>query len=210
VTQTHAHTHIDPHLLCPWHPSNNLHTATHCNAQQEFLLSISLTHTHTHTLAASSRTTHYTCSNTHMCVHIFSRRVLSWLLIDRNMPKRNPSRGGGSCNQIMANLQRETYRAATHTRTNTHTLIYTHAHRHTHARGRDCREVIECPFGCQLCSTQVQSGEDAWNALNCRSFSATEPRFLGLFCRKRPIELRHVMGLRHSVVEYIRDSTHSR
>jgi len=37
----------------------------------------------------------------------------------------------------------------------------------------------------------LQGGENAQNALNCRSLSAKEPLITGLFCGKRPIQIRH-------------------
>ena len=37
----------------------------------------------------------------------------------------------------------------------------------------------------------VQGGEDSWDALSCRSFFAKEPVFIGLFCRKCTIKIRH-------------------
>ena len=38
------------------------------------------------------------------------------------------------------------------------------------------------------------------DALSCRSFSAKQPRIIGLFCGKWPIKIRHPMGLRHHVL----------
>ena len=49
---------------------------------------------------------------------------------------------------------------------------------------------------------QMYSTEDA---LSCRSIFAKEPLIIGLFWRKRPIKLRHSIGLRHSVTFQISD-----
>jgi len=45
----------------------------------------------------------------------------------------------------------------------------------------------------------IQGGEDPYGALRCRSFIAKEPQIIGLFCGKRPVKIRHPMGLRHPV-----------
>ena len=49
------------------------------------------------------------------------------------------------------------------------------------------------------CNT-LQGGEDPQDALSCRSFFAKEPLIIGLFCGKRPVKIRHSMGLRHPVM----------
>jgi len=46
---------------------------------------------------------------------------------------------------------------------------------------------------------QLQGGEDAWAALSCRSLFAKEPPVIGPFCGKRPIKIRHPVGVRHTV-----------
>ena len=46
---------------------------------------------------------------------------------------------------------------------------------------------------------QLQGGEDPQDAVNRRSFSAKNPLFIGRFCGKSPIKIRHPMGLRHPV-----------
>ena len=51
----------------------------------------------------------------------------------------------------------------------------------------------------QLCYDVLQSGEDPYDALSCRSFSAKEPLIIGLFCGEWPIKIRDPMGLRHPV-----------
>jgi len=45
----------------------------------------------------------------------------------------------------------------------------------------------------------IQDGEDAQDALSCRSLSTKEPLIVGLFCGKRPMKIRHLMHLRHPV-----------
>jgi len=45
----------------------------------------------------------------------------------------------------------------------------------------------------------VMGGGDSQDALSCRSFSAKEPPIIGLFCGKRPVMIRHPMGLCHPV-----------
>ena len=45
--------------------------------------------------------------------------------------------------------------------------------------------------------TWIPVGEDAWDASNCKSLSAKEPLIVGLFCGKRPMKMRHPMGLCH-------------
>ena len=45
----------------------------------------------------------------------------------------------------------------------------------------------------------IQDGEDAQDALSCRSLSTKEPLIVGLFCGKRPMKRRHLMHLRHPV-----------
>ena len=41
--------------------------------------------------------------------------------------------------------------------------------------------------------------KETWNAVTCRSIPEEEPIIVGLFCRKRPREIRHPMPLCHSV-----------
>jgi len=45
----------------------------------------------------------------------------------------------------------------------------------------------------------IQGGGDPQDAFSCRSFFAKEPLIIGLFYGKRPIKIRHPMGLRHPV-----------
>ena len=47
---------------------------------------------------------------------------------------------------------------------------------------------------------RMQGGEDAKDASTCRSLSANEPIITGLFCGKRPIQIRHRMPFCHPVV----------
>ena len=47
----------------------------------------------------------------------------------------------------------------------------------------------------------VQGGENSYDALICRSFFAKEPLITGLFCGKWPVQIWHLMGLRHPVGE---------
>jgi len=57
--------------------------------------------------------------------------------------------------------------------------------------------VCTVEFGvAEVSRPKVQVGEDALDVLSCRSFSAKETPITGLFCRKRPIKIRHSMGLR--------------
>jgi len=53
----------------------------------------------------------------------------------------------------------------------------------------------------------VKGGEDPEDALKCRSFSAKKPQIIGLFCGKRPMRIRHPMGLRHPVTSFKPDLT---
>jgi len=39
----------------------------------------------------------------------------------------------------------------------------------------------------------VESGQDAYDAFNCRSLSAKGPLVIGLFCGNRPTKIRHPM-----------------
>ena len=41
----------------------------------------------------------------------------------------------------------------------------------------------------------VQGGEDAEDALSCRSLFAKEPLIIGLFCGKQPMTMRHLTRL---------------
>ena len=45
----------------------------------------------------------------------------------------------------------------------------------------------------------LQCGEDAEDALSCRSLSAKEPSIVGLFYRIWPVKIRHPVHLRHPV-----------
>jgi len=45
----------------------------------------------------------------------------------------------------------------------------------------------------------IQGGEDAQDALSCRSLSAKKPLILRALVRKRPMKIRHPMTLRHPV-----------
>jgi len=58
--------------------------------------------------------------------------------------------------------------------------------------------LLSCHIKGTNCS-YAQGGEGASNALSCRSLFAKEPLILGLFCGKRPPEIRHPVGLRHPV-----------
>jgi len=49
-------------------------------------------------------------------------------------------------------------------------------------------------------TTRIQGGEDAQDALSCRSFFAREPLIIGLFCVNWPMKIRHPMTLRHPVL----------
>jgi len=48
---------------------------------------------------------------------------------------------------------------------------------HTYTSIHKSLEQIELP-------AKLQGGEDSWDALSCRSFSAKEPLIVGLFCGK--------------------------
>ena len=48
----------------------------------------------------------------------------------------------------------------------------------------------------QMLWFDVQGDEDVLNAVNCRSLSAKEPLFIGFFCGKWPIKIRHPIHLR--------------
>jgi len=43
---------------------------------------------------------------------------------------------------------------------------------------------------CHICMHETQDGEDAQDALSCRTLSAKEPLIVGLFCGKWPIKIR--------------------
>ena len=49
----------------------------------------------------------------------------------------------------------------------------------------------------------IEGGEDTQDAVTCRSFPGNEPRIIGLFCEKRPVELeirhRFLIEIRHPV-----------
>ena len=60
--------------------------------------------------------------------------------------------------------------------------------------GAFVKSEIKAPQG-------VQVGEDAQDAFSCRIFPAKEPLIIGLFCRKWPINIRHYMGLHHTVLD---------
>jgi len=66
----------------------------------------------------------------------------------------------------------------------------------THHRNRSCNWNTNCDL---KRVTYIQGGEDPLDALSCRSLFAKGPLIIGLFCRKRPIKIRHPMGLRHPV-----------
>jgi len=53
---------------------------------------------------------------------------------------------------------------------------------------------------------RYEGGVDAWNAWSCMSLSAKEPLIIGLFCRKRPTKIRHLILLRHPVWEWRRST----
>jgi len=54
-----------------------------------------------------------------------------------------------------------------------------------------------------ICWTlMIQDGEDAVDALRCRSLSAKEPLIVRLFCGKWPIKIRHPVRLRHPLYVY--------
>jgi len=50
-----------------------------------------------------------------------------------------------------------------------------------------------------LRSFLIPGGEDAQDALSCRSLSAKEPLIIGLFCRKEPTKIRHPTYLCHPI-----------
>jgi len=43
----------------------------------------------------------------------------------------------------------------------------------------------------QYVCIHIQGGEDQWDALRCRTFSAKEPLIIGLFCGNWPVKIRH-------------------
>jgi len=45
----------------------------------------------------------------------------------------------------------------------------------------------------------VGDGVDVQDAFSCRSLSTKETLIMGLFCRKRLKQIRHLVGLRHPV-----------
>jgi len=53
----------------------------------------------------------------------------------------------------------------------------------------------------------IQGGKYAQDALSCRSLSAKEPLIIRLCCGKWPIKIRHPMGLRHPVEEWMLEKT---
>jgi len=68
---------------------------------------------------------------------------------------------------------------------------------YVHVILRACQQVCACAHVyLPHCVAAVQGGEDAWDALNCRSLSAKEPIILGLFCGQWRIKIRHSMHIR--------------
>ena len=62
--------------------------------------------------------------------------------------------------------------------------------------------VVKCaviPVAMCVVMWEWQGSEDSQDALSCRLFSAKEPLILGLFYGKRPVKIRHFMGLRHPI-----------
>ena len=57
------------------------------------------------------------------------------------------------------------------------------------------------PLYMQYYHISLQSGEDSYDALICRSFLVKEPLITGLFCGKWSVNIWHLMGLRHPVGE---------
>jgi len=68
----------------------------------------------------------------------------------------------------------------------THTQTHTQTHKLTRTRAHSTSQ-----------RSTVQGGEDPQDTSSCRSFSAKEPLFIGLFCGKRHIKIRHPRSLCH-------------
>jgi len=77
-----------------------------------------------------------------------------------------------------------------HTIKNTHKTPRTHSSTHDHT----------CAYKFEHILCILQGGKDPQDALSCRSFFAKEPLITGLFCGKRPVKIRHAMGLHHPVL----------
>lgn len=61
---------------------------------------------------------------------------------------------------------------------------------------------MQCTDNSNLVSSiqiPLQGGEHTWDAFSCRSLSATEPLFVGLFCGKWRIDVWHPVHLCHPV-----------
>jgi len=100
-------------------------------------------------------------------------------------------------------------------------IVYEYIHISMHVRGiwRYCKRrscslrvdyVLFCPYLWQMrhvyvgtTNLEIQGGEDLYDSLSCKSFSAEEPLIVGLFCGKWPITIRHPVGLRHPVLPCI-------
>ena len=98
-----------------------------------------------------------------------------------------------------------TYMSVPKVHTHTH-ICHTHTHiclflRYIHTHIYVIRTHI---YVCQLGADQLQGGDDAWDALSCRSLSAKEPLIMGPFCGKRPIKIRHPRRLCHPVCSVCR------
>ena len=65
---------------------------------------------------------------------------------------------------------------------------------------------LKASYGSSLLCRGLQSSEDPWDALSCRSFFAKEPLIIGLFCLKLKRLLRNDTGRRCGVAQY-RDSS---
>jgi len=78
------------------------------------------------------------------------------------------------------------------------------------SHGTHLDESCHRSFKKSACFSKVsplQGGEDAQDALCCRSLSAKEPRIIGLFCGKRPVKIRHPVHLRHAVLNLLHEKT---
>jgi len=78
----------------------------------------------------------------------------------------------------------------------------THAGKHSMSRDHKqehlCQRLLYfCDRALYVCYIALQGGEDALDALTCRSLSAKEPIIIWLFCEKWPTKIRHPMRPRH-------------
>ena len=93
----------------------------------------------------------------------------------------------------------------------THELAHTRARVHTHTHAQIYTVYICISARLYVIFVIIlQGGEDAEDALSCRSLFEKKPLIIGLFCGKWPIKIRHLMGLRHPVVRSYRVSMISR